>query len=56
MTARTLEWFHASKGYGFITPDGGGQDVLVDPSTIEDTGNQEHSEAQPDDFESVRPA
>jgi len=52
MTAGTVKWFNASKGYGFITPDGEGKDVFVHHSAIEGTGYKELSEGQRVDFES----
>ena len=38
MATGTVKWFNATKGYGFIQPDDGAQDVLVHISAVERAG------------------
>jgi cold shock protein len=34
----TVKWFNATKGYGFIKPEGGGPDSFVHISAVEKAG------------------
>jgi CspA family cold shock protein len=42
----TVRWFNAEKGYGFISQDGGGEDVFCHFSAIQGDGFRELSEGQ----------
>jgi len=47
----TVKWFNAEKGFGFITPDGGGPDVFVHHSAIQTSGHRSLDENQRVNFE-----
>ncbi|OMQ14696.1 hypothetical protein A7K94_0214745 [Modestobacter sp. VKM Ac-2676] len=47
----TVRWFNAEKGFGFIEPDGGGEDVFVHFSAIaDDSGYRSLDEGQRVEF------
>ena len=47
----TVKWFSNQKGYGFITPEGGGKDVFVHHSAIQGDGYETLDEGQAVEFE-----
>jgi cold shock protein len=49
----TVKWFNATKGYGFIQPDGGGKDVFVHISAVEKAGYTNLAEGAKVSFEVV---
>ncbi len=48
----TVKWFNAGKGFGFITPDDGGEDVFVHFTAINGSGYRELMEGQRVSYES----
>ena len=51
MPTGTVKKFFPERGFGFITPDGGGDDVFVHVSALEGTGSQELSEGRHVEFD-----
>ena len=51
MAVGTVKWFNAEKGFGFITPDGGGADVFAHFSAIQSNGFKSLKENQRVSFE-----
>ena len=51
MASGVVKWFNSEKGYGFITPDGGGKDLFVHYSEIVGSGYRELTEGQRVEFE-----
>ncbi|MBL8347313.1 MAG: cold-shock protein [Rubrivivax sp.] len=47
----TVKWFDDGKGFGFITPDGGGKDLFAHFSEIKASGFKSLAEAQRVQFE-----
>lgn len=54
MATGTVKWFNSTKGFGFIQPDDGSQDVFVHISAVERAGMRELAEGQKLGYEIVR--
>ena len=46
MAQGTVKWFNSQKGFGFIQPDNGGNDVFVHISAVEAAGMRTLNEGQ----------
>lgn len=54
MASGTVKWYNSQKGYGFIQPDGGGNDIFVHVSAIERAGLSDLREGQKITYETER--
>jgi CspA family cold shock protein len=54
MAAGTVKWFNGTKGFGFISPEDGSEDVFVHFSAIQSGGYRELVEGQKVEFETTR--
>ncbi len=53
MATGTVKWFNNDKGYGFITPEGGGKDLFVHHSGIAGEGYKSLVEGARVEYEAV---
>ena len=54
MTTGTVKWFDETKGFGFISPTDGGEDVFVHFSAVQGSGFKTLTEGQPVSYEVER--
>jgi CspA family cold shock protein len=51
MAMGKVKWFNDQKGFGFITPESGGGDVMVHHSVIEGQGFKTLDDGEPVEYE-----
>jgi len=54
MARGTVKWFNDDKGYGFITPEGGGNDLFVHHSNIQMGGFKSLKDGQAVQYEAAQ--
>ncbi|ACZ29144.1 MULTISPECIES: cold-shock protein [Xylanimonas] len=54
MATGTVKWFNAEKGYGFIAPEDGSQDVFAHYSAIQTNGYRTLEEGQRVEFDTAQ--
>jgi CspA family cold shock protein len=53
MTIGTVKWFSQAKGYGFIQPDAGGNDVFLHITAVKEAGIENLNENDRVEFETA---
>lgn len=54
MAQGTVKWFNDAKGFGFITPEGGGDDMFVHHTAIQGAGFRSLKEGQKVTFDKTQ--
>ena len=54
MATGTVKWFNDAKGFGFITPDEGGEDLFAHFSSVQANGFKSLKEGQKVTFDVVQ--